>query len=196
MSLGGIPSSDLPRAVPVQSSVDQLPKQARVFQGHRAGVITRLVANVVDYVVMLIALAGAYVTWFAIDFIFNTRNFAPPKPGFGVVLLAGMAFLFLYLSFAWAVAGRTFGNLLLGLRVVNWRGEKIRWPGAILRAALCLVFIPGFFWVAISRANRSVQDILLRTSVIYDWTAREPKMLPNVSISDETPGTADGSARN
>jgi hypothetical protein len=29
-------------------------------------------------------------------------------------------------------------------------------------------------WVAVSRQNRSVQDLVLRTSVVYDWTARGP----------------------
>jgi len=31
------------------------------------------------------------------------------------------------------------------------------------------VFPIGVLWVAVSRTNKSVQDILVRTSVIYDW---------------------------
>jgi hypothetical protein len=30
----------------------------------------------------------------------------------------------------------------------------------------------GLGWAALSRQNRSVQDIVLRTSVIYDWENR------------------------
>jgi hypothetical protein len=31
-------------------------------------------------------------------------------------------------------------------------------------------FFPiGLLWVAVSRENRSAQDLALRTSVIYDW---------------------------
>jgi hypothetical protein len=43
---------------------------------------------------------------------------------------------------------------------------------ALLRAALNVVFPLGLAWVAISRQNRSVQDVALGTSVIYDWTVR------------------------
>ena len=30
----------------------------------------------------------------------------------------------------------------------------------------------GLLWVALSRENRSVQDLVLRTSVVYDWQAK------------------------
>lgn len=53
--------------------------------------------------------------------------------------------------------------------MVNYRGERMTLPGALLRALLCTTVPIGLLWVAFSRENRSLQDLLLRTSVIYDW---------------------------
>ena len=44
--------------------------------------------------------------------------------------------------------------------------------GALLRAAFCVAFPIGLFWCVVSRKNRSVQDVVLRTSVIHDWANR------------------------
>jgi hypothetical protein len=37
-----------------------------------------------------------------------------------------------------------------------------------VRAVLCTLVPVGLLWVLVSRDNRSVQDLLLRTSVLYD----------------------------
>lgn len=176
MTFHEIPDSQLPDEVPTVSALDQVPKDARQFQGHRAGVVTRTIANAIDFAVIVGMLGATYVLWFSVDFIINTTEFKPPKPNFAWIVLIGFVYLWIYLAVSWMTAGRTIGNLVMGLRVVNWRGDKMRWLGAILRATFCAWFIPGFFWVAISRQNRSVQDVVLRTSVIYDWTRRQPKV--------------------
>jgi hypothetical protein len=33
---------------------------------------------------------------------------------------------------------------------------------------VCTIFPIGLLWVLVSQENRSVQDVLLRTSVVYD----------------------------
>lgn len=38
-----------------------------------------------------------------------------------------------------------------------------------MRALACALFPIGVLWVAVSRENWSLQDVVLRTSVIYDW---------------------------
>ncbi len=57
----------------------------------------------------------------------------------------------------------------MGLRVVGRKGKRMRWTGAFLRAVFCTVFPIGLFWCAISRENRSLQDMVLRTSVVHHW---------------------------
>jgi hypothetical protein len=44
----------------------------------------------------------------------------------------------------------------------------------VLRAIACLFFPLGLFWVLLSRSNSSLQDLGLRTAVVYDWRHRLP----------------------
>jgi len=46
---------------------------------------------------------------------------------------------------------------------------RLRLAGAFMRAVLCVIFPVGLAWVLVSRHNRSLQDVVLRTSVVYDW---------------------------
>jgi uncharacterized RDD family membrane protein YckC len=95
-----------------------------------------------------------------------------------------------YWTIGWATSGRTIGNLIMGLRVVNFQGRHPRWIGAALRSAFCTVFPFGLLWVIPSGANRSVQDVVLRTSVVYDWVISIPgfrKPAPAVPASLDVP---------
>ena len=62
----------------------------------------------------------------------------------------------------------------MGLRVVNSRGRRLNPLIALARAVFCAFFPIGLFWCAVSRKRRSVQDLVLRTSVVYDWNPRAP----------------------
>jgi uncharacterized RDD family membrane protein YckC len=76
----------------------------------------------------------------------------------------------LYLADSWTVTGRTYGDHLLGLRVVVSASDRLLPPArALVRAMLCVVFPIGLFWIALSRRNRSVSDLLVGSTVVYDW---------------------------
>lgn len=141
------------------------------IQGRRAGLVTRAFANVLDVLVVVLVLAGGYAVVAAGAFLIAPVSFRLPSPGFALMLLLGGAVTAVYFALSWAVTGRTYGDEVLGLRVVNFRGERMLWPGAVLRALFCVVFPIGLLWVLVSPRNRSVQDVVLRTSVIYDWPA-------------------------
>ena len=64
----------------------------------------------------------------------------------------------------------------MGLRVVNRHGTRLGWGSAAVRSAFCTVFAFGLLWVIVSRANRSVQDVAMRTSVVYDWVVGLPTL--------------------
>ena len=74
----------------------------------------------------------------------------------------------MYFAVTWGVVGGTYGDRLLGLRVTDDRGTRLGWGRCVVRALLCTVFPIGLLWVLVSRENRSVQDVVLRTSVVYD----------------------------
>jgi uncharacterized RDD family membrane protein YckC len=57
----------------------------------------------------------------------------------------------------------------MGLRVVSRSGGDLSLGVALVRAAACVLFPVGLLWAAVSRGNRSLQDVVLRTRVVYDW---------------------------
>ncbi|TQM64039.1 RDD family protein [Humibacillus xanthopallidus] len=163
---------ELPEDLPQNGAARvTVPTAARSVQGHRAGIVTRTLAACVDAAVGVAAVALGYAGVVAAYFVLSPRGFSFPDPGFGLLFACFLGFLVCYFTLAWATTGRTYGARLLGLRVVNSRGDRVRPLIALWRALLC-VFVPiVLFWVVISRENRSAADMLLRTSVIYDWAS-------------------------
>jgi uncharacterized RDD family membrane protein YckC len=141
----------------------------RSYERRRAGVVTRFTAAAVDLVVMIVMLFAGYVIVIGFAFLLNPRSFSFPSEIGWSIPAAGFVLGVPYLTLCWHVAGRTYGNALLGLRVVNHRGGQLGLLAALLRAIACMLFPIGLVWVVVSSANRSVQDVLLRTSVVYDW---------------------------
>ncbi len=77
-----------------------------------------------------------------------------------------------YLTVSWTLSGRTYGYLVMGLRVLGRGGRPLRLVGAAIRAVFVVVVPIGIAWVLVSRDNRSLQDIVLGTRVVYDWQPR------------------------
>ncbi|MFZ0322782.1 MAG: RDD family protein [Actinomycetes bacterium] len=172
------PASDEP-------NVDVLPRDARDFQGHRAGVVSRTLANTVDFALTQVVVLSLYLGWLVVLFLLNPTKFSVPKVNFGTWLIASGVLITGYFWISWITTGRTYGDHILGLRVVGVRGTRMRPVWALLRAIFC-VFVPiGLFWAAVSRQNRSLQDTLMRTSVIYDWVTNRPeKAKPDIRAAE------------
>ena len=152
--------------------VDPVPPEARAYQGARAGVVTRTAASAVDALVVVgIAIIG-YLAWVGLRFLVDPRGFNFPEVSWVAGLTATLVVLVVYLTAAWSISGRTYGDLLMGLRVLGPWGNKLRLPGALLRALACAVLPIGLLWCAVNPRNRSLQDVVLRTSVVYDWRPR------------------------
>lgn len=136
--------------------------------GH-AGVVTRSLAAAVDIAVVAVAVVLVYLGMAAVRFALMPLAFTWPRPS-PVFSVAGAALVAtVYLSAAWATTGRTYGGGLLGLRVLSAGRGLIGWPRATVRAVACVVFPAGLLWAAVSPTRRSLQDLLLRTVVVYDW---------------------------
>jgi uncharacterized RDD family membrane protein YckC len=135
--------------------------------GARAGLVTRSLANIADLFVVVLLLVGGYLALAAARFLVSPTSFAFPVPSAGALLITGLCLQALYFTVTWAVVGGTYGNRLLGLRVVADGGTRLGWGRCAVRAALCTIFPIGLLWVLVSQENRSVQDLVLRTSVTY-----------------------------
>lgn len=150
--------------------VNAIPYEARPFQGKRAGIVSRVLANTIDFIGVLVALVATYVGVQAFSFLLSPSSWRASSPSFGLAFILGGVYLFVYFAVSWATSGRTYGDHVMGLRVVSFRGERMRWAGSIVRSAFCVAIPIGLFWAIISPADRSIQDAVLRTSVIYDWS--------------------------
>jgi uncharacterized RDD family membrane protein YckC len=150
-----------------------LPLRARSFQGLRAGFVSRALAAVIDAALVAALVAGLVVGWSLLRSL-GESSFELSLPGTWGAFALGEVLLLVYLWITWSTTGRSIGKQVMGLRLVNFRGELMRPGGALLRAALCVLFPMGLLWCLFSRHNHSVADIVLRTSVIYDWKARVP----------------------
>ena len=164
------------------SRVDPIPREVREYQGRRAGVVTRNVAGIIDIAVVALLLVGAYFVYCAAIFILPPSGFDPQIPPFWLSWIVGYWVMALYLALLWYTSGRSYGCHVMGLRVVNWKGDRLRPITSLLRAAFLVAFPLGFYWVVISRANRSLQDVVLRSSVIYDWDVRPQ---PHVHVDED-----------
>ena len=118
------------------------------LQGRRAGLVTRALADSVDFAVVAGVLGLA--TWGSRRrcFIWRSRTFTFPTPSFLLVLVLGGILSVLYLTATWGTTGRSYGKHVLGLRVVGPFG-RLRVAGAFLRAVLCVIFPVGLVWVLV-----------------------------------------------
>jgi uncharacterized RDD family membrane protein YckC len=136
--------------------------------------ISRFVANAIDLLLVLVAIGVVYLGVAATDFLLAPRRFAWPSPGALTIGILGWGLLIVYLTVAWSGTGRSLGKQVMGLRVERHDGGGLRLGHAFLRALLCAAFPIGLFWSLFSRDSASVQDLVVRTKVVYDWRPRIP----------------------
>ncbi len=142
--------------------------RAREVQGRRAGLVSRLAATAVDLVVVVLIGVALLVVVAGIRALFTGELEVEVSSDQARGPLAVLLVL-AYLAYGWGLNGRTAGKVALGLRVVRRDGSDVSFGRGIARAVLCLAFLPGILWSAVSRRNASVQDLILGTAVVYDW---------------------------
>ncbi|MBM7515615.1 RDD family protein [Nocardioides nitrophenolicus] len=146
--------------------------------GRYAGPVSRAAAAAIDVAVVLASYSvGVALTGFLLDAIFD----ASLEDGTGAVasiVLVGWAAL--YVAVGTAVAGRTVGKAIVGLKVVSREGRPV-WPAAAVVRVLAFplstsVFGLGLALVALRRDHRALHDLIARTAVVYDWGDRQAQL--------------------
>jgi len=149
---------------------------ATSLAGNYAGPATRLAAYVID----AFASVAAYgLTLSLVAFLWqlvSRDNLALPAED-SVVWLIGLGFwLFFYFAGSWALAAKTPGMAVLGLRVVQRDGGEVTVRHAVVRTlAFPLSFLLlglGFIGLVIGKERRGLHDVIADTTVVYDWDAR------------------------
>lgn len=149
------------------------------LQGHEAGIVTRLVAFLLDVigVVVLYDLVIRF-TEILVSSIAG-RHFAiegePIAPWLLLVVIAAV-----YAIVPVAAGGRTLGMAIVGLRVVRPDRGAIGNREAVLRiVALPLSFATagiGFLLILLRPDGRALHDLVSRTTVVYGWDARAARL--------------------
>ena len=168
------------------SRVDPIPREVRGYQGRRAGVVTRNVAGVIDIGVVALLLVGALLRLLRSDLHASAQRLRRADPAVLAELDRGLlgdgavprAVLVHRRALLRLPRDGPAGGQLEG------RPAAARSP-SLLRAAFLVAFPLGFYWVVISPANRSLQDVVLRTSVIYDWDVRPHPHAARAMIDDQ-----------
>jgi len=147
-----------------------LPAEARAIQHTHAGLVSRVAAASVDLAFVSVAVGGVVLARSVWRYFFGGSNVIELQWPSQLTLAAlGGVVLCLYLTWGWARTGRTLGKRVLGLALTRITGERVGWPIAALRAISYVVFPLGLLWSGISTSNRSLQDLVFRTAVVYDW---------------------------
>jgi uncharacterized RDD family membrane protein YckC len=146
-----------------------VPQGARPYQGANAGVATRVVAASIDVVAVGLGLGLGYGSYVGLRLLLSPRSYQLPDPSVTGSATAFLVVLVLYLSVLWATTGRTYGDHVMGITVVGGHGARLGPVRAFVRAVLYAVFPLGLLWCAISAKRHSLQDVVLRTEVVYAW---------------------------
>ena len=112
--------------------VSPIPREARPYQGNRAGVISRFTGSLIDGVLVTFLVLIAYLSANVMVFMLDPRSFRVLDTSVAFLLGAGIVLAIVYLTTSWALTGRSYGCHVMGLRVVDRRQRK---PAAAPRAS-------------------------------------------------------------
>jgi uncharacterized RDD family membrane protein YckC len=148
-------------------------------QGNYAGSVSRFLGYAVDLgastAVFTLALAGVA---FVIQVVTSHRVTWTRSDTLVAVLF--VVWQFFYFGYSWAVASRSFGMYVLGLRVVRADGTEISPRQGVVRALVFplsfLLLGLGFLGILLQHERRALHDLIAGTAVVYAWDARAARL--------------------
>lgn len=153
----------------VRPSLDEL-------QGATAGFVTRLLAYLLDAVILTGIIAIGSWAMLQVDALFedmgaNLRvSVASAWTLMTPLIISGYYVIF------WALTGKTIGKSFLGVKVVRADGRPPTIGRSLLRlvgyALSTLAFFAGYLWIIIDDNRKGWHDHMAKTWVVYDWEKR------------------------
>jgi uncharacterized RDD family membrane protein YckC len=140
--------------------------------GEYAGFTTRLVAFVVDLMIVIASIAMITVV---ADLLNSVLGFIPSTSTLLslMVALTSLVFLQAYWITFWMLAGQTPGKRLMGLRIVTVDGGRVTIGVSIRRLIgyyISAILFLGFLWVLVDNRRQGFHDKLAGTYVLYAWS--------------------------
>lgn len=150
------------------------PPRLRVT-GHYAGAVSRGLASLLDLGIVLgLFTAGLAGVQLLSDVVFGAPRTISGTGPVSIIALVTWGFIYMYASLA--IAGRTPGKGIVGLRVVGADGSVLPGRKALIRTVAFPFSIAilglGLVGIALQREHRALHDLLANTAVIYDWGER------------------------
>lgn len=147
--------------------------------GHYAGAISRAVGAALDTVIVLSSFTVALAGLDLLSRVIAGQSLSGARSGVvSIVAMSVWAFVYVYASLA--IAGRTLGKGIVGLRVVMANGSPLSPRRALVRTLafpLSAVFAGlGFAGILLQREHRALHDLIARTAVVYDWGSRAAEL--------------------
>jgi len=149
-----------------------------------AGIVSRAVAYVTDALVVTVVALGATVVVVLVGAAVSLRTPDLARAVVPVLVVLLPAVLAAYSWVFWALAGRTPGMTLLGVRVVRVDGGQVSWPAALIRAVVLAFFPVGALWLLVDRRAQGVHDKLARTTVVRVVDAAAAPRLGEGAVSE------------
>ena len=149
--------------------------EAPSISGHYAGPVARLAALTIDMfaVVFMFGMGTAIVNW-TIDLILRRDGTYVLAAPLATALL--VLWMFAYYTVPLAIAGRTLGKAIVGLRVVTREGHPLRARQAVVRVlvlpfSLALLGL-GLVGAVFGRERRTLHDLAAGSAEVIDWGDR------------------------
>jgi uncharacterized RDD family membrane protein YckC len=151
-------------------------ERSRDVQGQRAGFVTQALGAVLDWLAIMAVYFAGLVVYAFLRFLLTSQPFRIPQPDGWVngdlVFLIGVFMLWS----AWSGSGRAPGMAVFGLRVVADDGGRLSSGRAFWRAVLAVATLGvGLVFVLFSKRNRSLYDMICKSSVVYAWRPNWPE---------------------
>jgi uncharacterized RDD family membrane protein YckC len=153
--------------------------QAEQLQGGRAGFVSRVTANGIDFLVVEVIYLAVLFGIAVVRFLITRQDFEVQAPAIWLTVAAQWVIIVLYLGTNWSSTGRTIGKSVLGLCVETTSGAPLGPWRAFVRAMLCATVWAVLLWTFVSRRNAGLHDVLLRTQVVYLWRDTQPNGTPH-----------------
>jgi uncharacterized RDD family membrane protein YckC len=131
-----------------------------------AGIVSRTVAYLVDAMIVAVVAIGGLLVAVLIGTVIGAQGRDFARAVVPICLIGLPAVLAVYNWVFWALAGRTPGMALLGIRVVAASGRPMSWLALLVRAIVLAYFPVGALWALVDRRNQGLHDKLARTTVV------------------------------
>jgi uncharacterized RDD family membrane protein YckC len=156
------------RTEPIQSRISA-PEPTRAASAS-AGFVSRSLAMAIDLGVVISLIGAASLFAAAVELILPKWTWlAAAVPAFVAAVTSLIPLT--YFAVAGAIAGRTAGKAVMGLRVVGLDGRRLPPARSVVRALAYLVsalpLFAGFLWVLVDGERRAWHDHIARSRVIY-----------------------------